>query len=45
VATKPPDVFVPLAEVGSSVPAGLSGAVVTAAGIVVVLAWLVVLFR
>jgi hypothetical protein len=37
--------LVPLAEAGSSVDAGLSGVVVTAAGIVIIVAWLVVLYR
>jgi hypothetical protein len=37
--------FVPLAEAGSSVDAGLSGVVVTAAGIVIIVAWLLVLYR
>jgi hypothetical protein len=37
--------FVPLAESGSSVPAGLSGTVVTVAGIAIVLGWLALLYR
>ena len=37
--------LVPLAESGSSIPAGLSGAVVTVAGVVIVLAWLALLYR
>lgn len=37
--------FVPLSEAGSSIPAGLSGTIVTIAGIAIVLAWLAVLYR
>jgi hypothetical protein len=37
--------LVPLAESGSSIPAGASGTVVTVAGIVIVLAWLALLYR
>lgn len=37
--------FVPLSEAGSSIPAGLSGAIVTIAGIAIILAWLAVLYR
>jgi hypothetical protein len=37
--------LVPLAESGASIPAGLSGTVVTVAGIVIVLAWLAALYR
>jgi len=37
--------FVPLSEAGASIPAGLSGVVVTVASIVIVLAWLAVLYR
>jgi hypothetical protein len=37
--------IVPLSEAGSSIPAGLSGAIVTIAGIVIILGWLAVLYR
>jgi hypothetical protein len=37
--------FLPLAEGGSSIPAGLSGTVVTVAGILIVAAWLASLYR
>jgi hypothetical protein len=45
VAAKAQDMFVPLSEAGASIPAGLSGVVVTVASIVIVLAWLAVLYR
>jgi hypothetical protein len=35
----------PLSAAGSSIPAGLSGTVVTVAGVVIVLAWLALLSR
>jgi len=37
--------FVPLSEAGSSIPAGLSGVVVTVAGLLIVVAWLASLYR
>jgi len=37
--------MLPLSEAGSSIPANLSGTVVTVAGIVIVLVWLALLSR
>jgi hypothetical protein len=45
VGSEPRDVLVVLSEAGASIPAGLSGIVVTVAGLVVVVAWLASLYR
>ena len=37
--------LVPLSEAGASIPAGLSGTVVTVAGLLLVIAWLASLYR
>ena len=37
--------LVPLSEAGASLPAGLSGIVVTVAGLLIVIAWLASLYR